>query len=422
MAHIVVMGAGIGGLPAAYELRKTLRPEHKITVISATEDFRFVPSNPWVAVGWRKPSEVSLSLRELLPKRNIDLIVEPVARLLPENNRIRLADAREIPYDYLLIATGPKLAFDEVPGLGPEANSISICTLDHAQLARTRYDEFLKEPGPVVIGAVQGASCFGPAYEFALIVDADLKKRRLRHKVPITFVSSEPYIGHLGLGGVGDSKGMLEHELRERDIRWIANARVERVEAGRVLAAEHDAAGAVVRSHELPSKLSMFIPAFKGIDAVSGIEGLANARGFILIDRYQRNPKYRNIFAAGVCVAIPPPEATPVPTGVPKTGYMIESMVRAAVHNIEADLEGAPAEAVATWNAVCLADMGDHGAIFVALPQLPPRNVTWARQGRWVHWAKVLFEKYFLFKMRRGSSEPFYERIVLRLLKIGKTA
>lgn len=417
MAHIVIIGAGIGGLPAAYELRKALRREHRITLVSATPDFRFVPSNPWVAVGWRSPAQVSVPLQDSLWKRDIDLVVETVKRLHPEENRIELADTRDIFYDYLVLATGPELAFDEIPGLGPEANSISICTLDHARQAWARYQEFLKDPGPMVVGAAQGASCFGPAYEFAMIVDRDLRKRRLRHRVPISFVTCEPCIGHLGLGGVGDSRGLLEHELRQRDIGWISNARVKGVDADKVVVTEYDAAGAP-RDRELPSKLSMLIPAFRGVDAVSGIDGLSNPRGFIVIDKHQRNPRYRNVFAAGVCVAIAPAQVTPVPTGVPKTGYMIESMVTAIVHNIKAELVGGTADAEASWNAICLADMGDHGAIFVALPQLAPRNVTWTRQGRWVHWAKALFEKYFIYKMKRGSSEPVYERLILRLLGI----
>ena len=104
--------------------------------------------------------------------------------------------------------------------------------------------------------------------------------------------------------------------------------------------AEHNDDGTPKKEHELPFKYSMMLPAFKGIDAVFGIEGLTNPRGFILIDEYQRNPKFKNIYAVGVCVAIPPVEATPVPTGAPKTGYMIESMVTATAHNIRAALDG----------------------------------------------------------------------------------
>ncbi|QTQ31703.1 hypothetical protein [Aromatoleum bremense] len=151
-----------------------------------------------------------------------------------------------------------------------------------------------------------------------------------------------------------------------------------------------------------------------------GIEGLVNPRGFVLIDRHQRNPKYPNVFAIGVCVAIPPVEVTPVPTGTPKTGYMIESMVTATAQNIRALIDGREPVETATWNAICLADFGDTGAAFVALPQIPPRNVNWVAHGKWVHLAKVGFEKYFLHKMRKGTTEPIYEKVVLKAVGIGK--
>jgi sulfide:quinone oxidoreductase len=97
---------------------------------------------------------------------------------------------------------------------------------------------------------------------------------------------------------------------------------------------------------------------------------------------------------------------------------MIETMVSAIVENIAADLEGRSGDARATWNAICLADMGDTGAAFVALPQIPPRNVNWFRKGKWVHLAKIAFEKYFLHKIRSGTSEPVYEKYVLKALGI----
>jgi len=121
-----------------------------------------------------------------------------------------------------------------------------------------------------------------------------------------------------------------------------------------------------------------------------------------------------------VSIAIPPVEQTPVPTGTPKTGYMIESMVTAIVHNIKESIAGSQPSHKGTWNAICLADMGDTGAVFVALPQIPPRNVNWFKKGVWVHAAKVAFEKYFLYKMKKGESEPLYEKYVLRLLGISR--
>jgi sulfide:quinone oxidoreductase len=420
MAHIVIIGAGIGGLPMAFEMRDNARSEDQITVISNNKHFHFVPSNPWVAVNWRTRGDIELDLAPILKRRKINFIPVGAKRMHPEKNQVELDDGQVIDYDFLVIATGPKLAFEEIEGFGPSGYTQSICHVDHAVQAEKAWKEFVKNPGPIVVGAVQGASCYGPAYEFAAIMDTDLRRRKIRDKVPITFITAEPYIGHLGLGGVGDSKGLLESAFRDRHIKWICNAKVTKVEADKVHVLELNEDGTEKKVHALSSKYSMMIPAFKGIDAVIGIEGLTNPRGFILIDAYQRNPKFKNIYSVGVCVAIPPVEATPVPTGVPKTGYMIESMVTATALNIRAELNGMEPQEKATWNAVCLADFGDTGVAFVALPQIPPRNVNWFSEGKWVHLAKIAFEKYFLRKMKSGSSEHAFEALLLKAVGIMK--
>ena len=418
MAHIIILGAGIGGMPAAYELRSLLDSSHRITVVNETDYFQFVPSNPWLAVGWRERETITFPISPYLKKKGIEFVAQQVQRIDADGNALELTDGSRMAYDYLVITTGPKLSFDEVPGAGPEGHTQSICKVDHAEATWAKYKEFLSEPGPAVIGAMPGASCFGPAYEFAFIFNTDLKRRKLRNKVPMTYVTSEPYVGHMGLGGVGDSKSMLETEFRNNDIKWITNAKVTKVEAGKMFVTEMDDNGQPKKEHELPFKFSMMLPAFKGVDAVAAVDGLCNPRGFVLIDEHQRSKKYRNIFSAGVCVAIPPVEVTPVPTGAPKTGYMIETMVTAIVHNIANEIAGKPAISKGTWNAICLADMGDTGAAFVAMPQIPPRNVNWFKKGKWVHLAKVGYEKYFMYKMKNGTSEPIYEKYVLKSLGI----
>ena len=418
MSHTIIIGAGIGGMPAAFELKHKLGKDHRVTVVNKDSYFQFVPSNPWVAVGWRTRGQITVSIEPLLKKHGIEFFPSMVIKIDAQAKKLTLDSDQELDYDYLIIATGPKLAFEEIPGAGPGKFSESICTVDHAEQTWVKYQQFLATPGPVVIGAMPGASCFGPAYEFAFIVDKDLRKRKLRRKVPITFVTSEPYIGHLGLGGVGDSKSLLESELRQRDIHWITNAKTTELTENNLHCEEINRKGEIELTHDIPFKLAMMLPAFKGVAAVAEVEGLCNPRGFVLIDEYQRSKAFSTIFSAGVCVAIPPVEATPVPTGAPKTGYMIESMVSAIVENIAADIAQKPATAKATWNAICLADMGDTGAAFVALPQIPPRDKTWVSKGKWVHMAKIAFEKYFLYKIRRGSVAPIYEKTVLKALGI----
>ena len=420
MAHVVILGAGLGGVVMAYEMKDQLRPGDKLTVVTKDPKYHFVPSNPWIPVRWRQREDIQIDLAPTFAKRGIDFKPVAAKRLHADDNKIELVDGSEVAYDFLIIATGPELAFDEIAGFGPAGNTQSICHIDHAEQAAAAFDAFCKNPGPIVTGAVQGASCFGPAYEFTFILDTELRRRKIRDRVPMTFVTAEPYIGHLGLDGVGDTKSLLESEMRNHHIKWLTSTRVKQVEPGKMIAEEVAEDGSVRATHELPFGFSMMLPAFRGIEAVRGIEGLVNPRGFVLVDKHQANPKYRNIFSVGVCVAIPPMGPTPVPCGVPKTGFMIESMVTATALNIGQILRGGQPSHEATWNAVCLADFGDSGVAFVAQPQIPPRNVNWSSSGKWVHAAKIGFEKYFIRKMRRGESEPFYEKAMLDFLGIGK--
>lgn len=273
---IVVLGAGTGGMPAAYELNSTLGKAAQVTVINASETFQFVPSNPWVAVGWRTRKETTFPIRPYLEKKGIRFIAKSAAAIRPKENQIDLADGEVVPYDYLVITTGPRLAFELIEGAGPEGFTQSVCTIDHAEKAHERLLDFISDPGPVIVGAFQGASCFGPAYEYAFILDRHLRNLRKRNKVPMTYVTSEPYIGHLGLGGVGDSKGLLESSFRNQDIKWITNARVAKVEKGLMHVEECGLDGKPVRTHEVPFRYSMMIPPFRGMKAVADVPDLVN--------------------------------------------------------------------------------------------------------------------------------------------------
>lgn len=420
MAHVVVLGAGLGGTIMAYEMRDALDDTHQVSVVSQGDRFHFVPSNPWVGVGWRDRDAIEVDLNDIMGKRGIALHPQGARRLHPDTRKIELTDGQNIDYDYLVIATGPELAFNEIEGFGPGALTHSICHVDHAEKAKSAVEALIAKPGPVIIGAVQGASCFGPAYEFAFILDKALRDAGVRDRVPMTFVTSEPYIGHLGLDGVGDTKSLLESELRQHHIKWICNAHVDRFTKDTAHVSEIADDGSVLRTHEVPQDFTMMLPAFRGVKAVNGIEGLTNPKGFILTDKHQSNPAFPEIFGIGVCIAIPPTGKTAVPVGVPKTGFMIESMVTATAQNIARRIAGEEPNAVPTWNAVCLADFGDGGVAFVAQPQIPPRNVNWASSGRWVHAAKVGFEKYFLHKIKTGKSETMYEKLALHVLGIEK--
>jgi hypothetical protein len=210
----------------------------------------------------------------------------------------------------------------------------SICHIDHAEAAKSVFEKLVANPGPVVDRRGAGGKLLWPGLRVPVHPGNRAAPPKVRDRVPMTFVTPEPYIGHLGLDGVGDTKGLLESQMREKHIKWMTNTRVKRVEDGTWSSRKWARMVRRRPEKDLPFAFSMMLPAFRGIKPVAGIEGLSNPRGFTIVDKHQRNPKYPNIFAVGVCVAIPPMGPTPVPCGVPKTGFMIESMVTATAHNI----------------------------------------------------------------------------------------
>jgi sulfide:quinone oxidoreductase len=392
MAKIVVLGGSFGGLTAAFEMKRLLGKKAEVTVFCDDDKFVFIPSLPWVAMGSRKATDITLPLKPVLESKGIAFIREAAKGVDADASKV-ISATKEVPYDYLVIATGPSLAFEEVPGLGPDkGHTECIFTLDQAERTNKAWNKFLEDPGPIVTGSVQGVSCFGPPYEYAFEIDTELRRRKIRHKVPLVFVTSEPYIGHFGIGGLRDSKRMMEEEFARRDIKIVVNTAVEEIVPGEVRLKD----GA-----KIPFKLSMFAPAMKGVPAVAH---LGNPRGFIPVNGRYRHTKYKNIFSVGVAVAIAPPEQTPVPTGVPKTGYMTVKMAKVASKTIVSDITGATPPEGIPMDVVCLMDMGNTAAIMKASPVLPPRQESALKAGIRYKWLKIAFERYFLWKIKHGLS------------------
>lgn len=389
---ILVLGGSFGGLTAALEVKRLLKEKVEVTLISNEPDFVFLPSLTWLCMGTRSPGDITLKVSDILEPRGITFVQATVTGVDPDQLKV-LTDKGEYPYDYLVISTGPHLACEEVPGLGPEeGHTHCIFTLEHAQKSREAWLRLLENPGPIVLGSTQMASCFGPYYELAFEMDYELRKRKMRHKVPIKYMTSEPYVGHMGVGGLSRSKRFIEDEFAEHDIQVIENQAVDEITPEEVRLAD---------GTKLPFQLAMLAPPFKG---VKGVAGIGNPRGFIPVDDYYRHPEHSNIYAVGVAMALAPPEPTPVPTGVPKTGSMTVKMAKAAAVNITDDIQGKSPGTTTELDVICLMDMGDTAALMRAYPVLPPRQKAVLKKAWWAKLAKIQFEKYFLWKMRHGYS------------------
>ncbi|MGK2939231.1 MAG: NAD(P)/FAD-dependent oxidoreductase [Solirubrobacteraceae bacterium] len=395
--RVVVVGSSFAGLTAALDLRKHLDDRHEVVVLDPRDHFTFIPSLIWVPFGLRKADDITFPLEPLYTKKGIRFVNEAAATIDPVAHVVTTASGEAIAYDKLVVATGPRLAFEKVPGLGPEHGyTQSVCNLDHALLAEDAWERFLENPGPVVVGTAQGGSCFGASYEFLFNVKHRIKKAGLEDVAPVTFVSAEPYLGHFGLGGVADSSARVQKFFDRLDIEGLPNTVITEVRDG-----EMELEG----GRTLPFAYSMIVPPFTGVNAVRDAEGLANPMGFVPVTDEFRHPEHEDVFSAGVAVAIAPPEQTPVPAGVPKTGQMSEVMARAAVHNIVADIQGGKHKPlpITEMAAVCVLDAGNGGIIFKADRVLAPgESGAHVMAGPHAHWAKLAFERYFLGSRKRG--------------------
>lgn len=396
--NVVIIGGSFGGLTTAYELRRHLGPgKAAITVIAKEPRFVFVPSLPWVAMGSRSMRQISFGLAPALARKQVDLAHETVLHI-DAGAKTVTTDKAERRYDFLVIATGHRSANEAVEGLGPFGGpGHSLMSVPEAEELGGAIRWLLDEPGPVVAGAAPGASCIGPVYEFAFELDHLLRRRRMRHAVPITLITPEPFAGHMGMGGAGTIRQLLEGALEERDIAYLTSAAVTKITASAV---------EVEGAKPVPSVLSMVIPPLGGVEAIAGSPGLSNPKGFVPVDARYRHPAADGVYAVGVAVAMAPVAETPVPVNFPKTGHMTEQMATIAAADIAARIAGGEGK-TAELGARCVMDMGDRGVYMAVNPVRPPRDkIPAVSQGRRWLLAKRAFERLYLFSARRGRRVP----------------
>jgi len=82
MARIVILGAGLGGVPMAYEMKEMVGKHHDVIVISDSPTFHFVPSNPWVPTKYRKPEDIKIELAPVMKKKGIEFIQKAQQKLI----------------------------------------------------------------------------------------------------------------------------------------------------------------------------------------------------------------------------------------------------------------------------------------------------------------------------------------------------
>lgn len=401
MKNIVILGSNFAGFTTAMQLSKKLkrkRDEYKVTVISPTTDFLYVPSLIWVPFGRREVKDIRFDLRPLFKKHKIEFIQQAAERVDPDKNQVVLPGNEIVNYDYLVIATGVSMNFDVIDGLKPDDNKIhNIVIPKLAMKTREAFEKLVEDPGPVIVGATQGASCMGAAYEYLFNMDKELRRHKVRDKVKLYWITPEPYLGNFGIDGMPGGEGMLKMFMKLYNIEWITDASIDKIDEDKI----HLKNGTV-----LPYKMAMLMPPFEGAQVMKNSTKLVDAKGFVETKASYQHVAYDNVFAAGLAVKVAPNfkiEGTPF--GVPKTGYPSDVTGKIVAKNILRLIKGKEKLIEKEWGkipAICIMDAGHKEVYLLANHLFKPRQFAILLPNIFNDFGKVMLEKYFIWKNKHG--------------------
>ncbi|MBI4337705.1 MAG: NAD(P)/FAD-dependent oxidoreductase [Chloroflexi bacterium] len=375
---VVVLGGGVGGLVTANELRQRLGQEHKIVLMDQEGRHIFWPSLLWLQVGLREPESFVRDLG-LLERKGIRVVKGRVTKIKPQQKVVQV-DSTEIAADYLVVSLGAHLAPEIVPGLAEAGHN--LYSLAGAVAVRDQR-KALARGSLVVLVAKTPFKCPAAPYEAAMLLDHDLRKRKVRDRVEVSLFTPEP--GPMPVAGPEVSAG-VKHLVEERGIAYYPGHQVTEVDrANKTL---RFANGTKARFD-----LLVYIPPHRAPSAVQEA-GLSGASGWVAVNRHTMETQFPGVYAIGDVTTIPLTVGMPLP----KAGVFAHRQGEAVAQTIAAQITGKGGPGAFDGHGECFVEVGGGKAGFGRgnFYGEPKPAVKLYNPGRHWHAAKLLFEKDWL--------------------------
>lgn len=376
---VLVLGCGIGGVVTAREARRLLPASHRVIVIDREAEASFPPSYLWVMTGDRRPE--SIRRRRLqLTRKGIEFVNADVRQIDVANRYVR-ADSREFHYDYLVIALGAETTLETRPGLAEAAHS--FYTLEGAERLAATLRYFA---GGRIVIAVAGLpfKCPPAPYEAAMLLEHHFHSRRMRQKVEIAVYTPETQpVAVAGPENAEAVMGLLAHKGVELHLgAQIASADPSRHEA--VFAGGESA----------PFDLLIAVPEHRA-PAAGRDAGLTDATGWLPVNASTLETEHENVFAIGDVTHV----ALPDGLALPKAGVFAEAQAKVVARTIAHRAAGGPRPDPFDGYGRCFLEVGAGAAGAVEGNfYASRRRITMKQPSLIWHWAKLAFEKYWLWR------------------------
>ena len=374
----VVLGGGVGGLVTANELRKRLGSEHRVVIVDQGGKHIFWPSLLWLQVGLREPDRIVRDL-SALERKGIEVIKAEVTRI-DADRKVVEASGEELRADYLVIALGAQLAPELVPGLAEAGHD--LYTLEGATAIRDGRKS-LTSGNLTVLVARTPFKCPAAPYEAAMLLEHDLRKRKVRDHVSVALYSPEQ--GPMAVAGPDVSAG-VRHMVEERGIVYNPQHQVTEVDpAGKRLQFSNDV--------EAAFDFLVFIPPHVAPAAVREA-GLTGESGWVTVDRQTMETRFPAVYAIGDVTGIPLAGGM----SLPKAGVFAHREGEAVARTIAARVSGGGEAGIFDGHGECFVEVGGGKAGFGRgnFYAEPNPSIKLHNPSRYWHAGKVLFEKQWL--------------------------